>query len=317
MSDASRIAMENPTMSGICPITHLRSVALETPSFAESVAFYRQFLDIADPPGPSEDGFQMTRSADEPPMLALHPGPSARIRSVTFGVPSSRILEQTLDRLQMQGVAVRASPDIGPKGIDHVTITGPEELPIILRVDTPPSAATERMDHRPMFLSHAVFNAADPVRMRDFFVEFLGFTVSDWYEGGHLTFLRCDQPQHHCIGITPGGGLSLHHAAFDCGSVDGVMRSIARMRKAGHEPLWGPGRHGPGGNIFCYFADPSGLVAEFTSDLIQIADTDAWHAHEWPRIPDNANQWQTGGPSPDAIALFQGRSNHAKGSARA
>jgi hypothetical protein len=34
------------------------------------------------------------------------------------------------------------------------------------------------------------------------------------------------------------------------------------MRKHGFEPGWGPGRHGPGNNIFCYFKEPVNYVVE-------------------------------------------------------
>ena len=37
--------------------------------------------------------------------------------------------------------------------------------------------------------------------------------------------------------------------------IDGVMRGIGRMRDAGKDPVWGPGRHGPGNNRFVYFHD--------------------------------------------------------------
>ena len=57
---------------------------------------------------------------------------------------------------------------------------------------------------------------------------------------------------------------------MDCGSVDALMRGLSRMKALGHEPVWGPGRHGPGGNVFCYFEDPTGFVPEYTCEVIQI-----------------------------------------------
>ena len=79
------------------------------------------------------------------------------------------------------------------------------------------------------------------------------------------------------------------------------------MQKLGFKPLWGPGRHGPGGNVFCYFEDPSGLVCEFTCELFQIEDEASWIAKEWERTADNGNVWGTGGPSQRAIDLMSGR----------
>ncbi len=302
-------------MKGRCPVTHLRSLSLETPVFDDCVAFYGRFLDR--PAQPLQDGGSGVRfgnPADDVPMLELHRGAVPGIRSLTFGAASPAAVEQTAGHLRTRGVPVLSGPAAaaGPAGgTVEMAFEAPEGLRIILRADgsAPPALdeRTGRTAERPGFLSHAVLNAADPGRLRDFFVDALGFTVTDWYEGGHLTFLQSDQPQHHCIGVTPGDRPGLHHVAFECGSIDGLMRSVGRMRQAGEEPIWGPGRHGPGGNVFCYYADPSGLVAEFTCELIQIADPGAWTAREWERMPDNANLWRTGGPSPEAIALFQGR----------
>ena len=51
------------------------------------------------------------------------------------------------------------------------------------------------------------------------------------------------------------------------------MRALGRMRRAGHDTIWGPGRHGPGGNVFCYFIDPAGNVIEYTAELIELTET--------------------------------------------
>ena len=42
---------------------------------------------------------------------------------------------------------------------------------------------------------------------------------------------------------------------------------------------------------------PSRLVPEFTSEVIQIDDDAVWEAKTWPRTPEIANTWGTGGPS--------------------
>ena len=131
--------------------------------------------------------------------------------------------------------------------------------------------------------------------------------VTDAYENDLLVFLKCDQPQHHCIGISPGDAGALNHFSVDVGSIDGLMKGIGRMQKAGFTPIWGPGRHGPGGNVFAYFEDPTGFVAEFTCDVLQIDDPESWQARHWPRVPENANVWGTGGPTPRAIALMSGQ----------
>ena len=151
-----------------------------------------------------------------------------------------------------------------------------------------------------------MLNSRDPDRLVAFYRDVMGLRVSDAYEMSSLVFMRCDQPQHHSVGISPGASDGLNHFAMDCGNVDAVMRGISRMRRTGQAEIWGPGRHGPGGNIFCYFEDPSGFVPEFTCDVLQIEDDAAWRPQEWKRTPENGNTWLSGGPTERAVALMSG-----------
>jgi hypothetical protein len=74
------------------------------------------------------------------------------------------------------------------------------------------------------------------------------------------------------------------------------MRGVANLRQAGVEPAWGPGRHGPGNNIFCYFRDPFGYVAEYTSDIDYIADESKHEPKVWPRGPESMDRWGIAAP---------------------
>ncbi len=49
-----------------------------------------------------------------------------------------------------------------------------------------------------------------------------------------------------------------------------VMRGGGRMKDAGYPIQWGPGRHGPGNNLFNYFIDPFGVVIEYTAEVEQV-----------------------------------------------
>ncbi len=157
----------------------------------------------------------------------------------------------------------------------------------------------------PQRLSHLILNSPDNVALRNFYIENFGMQLTDWYKGDILFFLRCNQ-QHHVMALERGDNSSLNHVAFHVADLDAMMRCVGRMTNAGHEPLWGPGRHGPGGNCFCYFEDPDGFVTEFTSELIQIPDGEDWAPKEWIPGPINANVWGTGGRTERAIRLMAG-----------
>jgi hypothetical protein len=88
----------------------------------------------------------------------------------------------------------------------------------------------------------------------------------------------------------------VNHVAYLVPGVDEVMRGLSNLRKHGLEPAWGPGRHGPGNNIFCYFKDPFGYVAEYTSDIDYITDEAKHEAKVWPRSPESMDRWGVSAP---------------------
>ena len=45
-----------------------------------------------------------------------------------------------------------------------------------------------------------------------------------------------------------------------------------RMKDNGYPVEWGPGRHGPGDNVFAYFCGPDEVPIEYTSEVLQIDD---------------------------------------------
>ena len=122
---------------------------------------------------------------------------------------------------------------------------------------------------RPIRLSHVVLNSADVDAAERFATSQLGLRVSD--RTRHMTFLRCNNV-HHCIAYARAGYTSLNHIAFEMADVDGVMRGIGRLRDAGYPCVWGPGRHGPGNNVFGYFVGPHGGLIEYTSEVSEAGD---------------------------------------------
>jgi 2,3-dihydroxy-p-cumate/2,3-dihydroxybenzoate 3,4-dioxygenase len=136
---------------------------------------------------------------------------------------------------------------------------------------------------RPIRLSHVVLNSKDVDAAERFATEKLGLRVSD--RTRHMTFLRCDDV-HHCIAYARAGYTSLNHIAFEMADTDAVMRGIGRLRDAGYACVWGPGRHGPGNNVFGYFVGPHGGLVEYTAEVSRVGEDYRVGAPEdwkWPQ----------------------------------
>jgi hypothetical protein len=105
----------------------------------------------------------------------------------------------------------------------------------------------------PVKLTHVVFNAADAEASGHLVEDVLGFRVSDRTKG--MVFVRCNDA-HHSTAFARAGFSSLNHIAFEMEDLDAVMRGIGRMRDHQFAPAWGPGRHGPGDNVYAYYIAP-------------------------------------------------------------
>ena len=77
------------------------------------------------------------------------------------------------------------------------------------------------------------------------------------------------------------GRTGVQHIAFDVGSLDNVMRNFGRLRDQGLDCAWGVGRHGPGNNIFSYYADPAGNFVEYYGDMEVFPVDDLVEARIW------------------------------------
>ena len=51
------------------------------------------------------------------------------------------------------------------------------------------------------------------------------------------------------------------------------MKALGQMRNASFDTIWGSGRHGPGGNVFCYFTAPVSNDIEYTAELLEVGES--------------------------------------------
>lgn len=285
-------------------ITHLRSVEITTDDPQSLVTFYEQTWGLRRV-STTEDGEVLLRAnGSEHHVLTLAPGTGRSLRRIGLGAGSNEDVDRLAGVLREHGVPLLAGPGArtAPGGGYGVTFADPEGRTVEVSAGLDEHPGRPADDPGPDRLSHVVLNSVSVRQTRDFYTEVLGFRVSDWYEDDQMIFLRSGTV-HHCVVLVPGRWTSLNHVAFEVADSDEVMKSLGRMRAAGYDSIWGPGRHGPGGNVFCYFVDPAGNVVEYTAELLEVDDD--WQARSWERNAANADVWGTsGGISPAVIAAM-------------
>ena len=234
-----------------------------------------------------------TTGADRPD-LWLRRQPIADLVSIGMAVADVEELDRLSADLAQTG-ATRV--DVAPDG-RSATFSDPDQNRVVLVVeDTPRVGPSPSSDGRvrPFKVGHLVLHTADAASMESFYAR-LGFHVTDRTAAG-MSFLRC-AADHHTLAFFASGDGGLQHLAFDVATTDAVMSGVAQLREHGVHPIWGPGRHGPGDNVFAYFEDPAGHIIEYFGDLETFAVDD------WPEEPrfwgpeHRGDRWGLAGPPP-------------------
>jgi catechol 2,3-dioxygenase-like lactoylglutathione lyase family enzyme len=119
----------------------------------------------------------------------------------------------------------------------------------------------------------------------------LGMVESDRVlEGDDLSavFLRSDPEHHSFAAFRAPESRPDHHCYETTGWLD-IRDWADRMGKLRIPLWWGPGRHGPGNNLFFMIEDPDGHKVEFSAEL-ELMPREMAH-RTWPHEQRTLNLW--------------------------
>jgi catechol 2,3-dioxygenase len=236
-------------------------------------------------------------------VVALHNRPKTEVLRIDLRAPGPADIDAIHARLAGRGADGLTNPTaLAERGGGYgFSVRDPDgRLLLIVTGDERHADTAETID-RPRKLSHVVLNTSDPANLEAFYVDGLGFRLVD--RTNRMSFINCNT-DHHSIAIVPSQQNTLNHVAFEMPSFDAVMRGIGRLRDAGFEIGWGVGRHGPGNNIFAYFAGVENLPLEYTAEVRQIDESyRVGSPADWKPVPGRMDQW--GAASPPSPALVE------------
>jgi catechol 2,3-dioxygenase len=160
-----------------------------------------------------------------------------------------------------------------------------------MRHDETPAAAL------PGRLQHVVVASTRLPEMMRFYEDGLGFVPSDYVhesDGNReptVAFYRSD-PEHHSFAVFRAPQSRPDHHAYEAGCWNDIRDWADFMASRQIKLWWGPGRHGPGNNLFFMIKDPQGYLLEISAELEIVAD--AVEKRSWPHEERTLNLWGPG-----------------------
>jgi catechol 2,3-dioxygenase-like lactoylglutathione lyase family enzyme len=284
--------MTNGKVSGV------RSIELGVRDLQQSVDFYTKVWALEEV-STDGDAVHLRATGGEHHVLTLRERPKPSLLGVNFASPDRASVDALCAKAKGYGVTVVGEPAALPGaagGGYGFRFETPEGLPMTISSDSVQHSDIAVDRSRPTKISHVVLNSGSTAEQMSFFIDVLGFKHTD--STRMMDFLRCCS-DHHSIALFRANGPSLNHVAYELPNIDGLMRGAGRVKQNGFDLEWGVGRHGPGSNVFSYFIEPDGFVAEYTTELDQIDE--ATHVTQdatyWEKVmPPLGDRWGMAGP---------------------
>jgi len=282
-------------------VSEIRYVGYGVKDLESERRFYVEKWGLVEVPGGDGLVWLRTQGHDEHHVVRLRQDDSNRIDIIALATPTRADVDALAARVRAAGAKIIHEPKAldSPGGGYGFRFFSPDGLPFEISSDVArgPSRRIERWEGVPVKISHIVLHSPDHKAAVQFMVDVLGFKVSDWL-GDFMAFLRCNSA-HHRFAILPGPPC-LNHVAYDMEGVDGMMRGVGRLKKAGLDITWGPGRHTAGDNTFSYFVTPNRFAVEYTAELEEVDDA-TWQPKVHVPEPTIMDQWQAGVGGPHAM----------------
>jgi catechol 2,3-dioxygenase-like lactoylglutathione lyase family enzyme len=265
-------------------VTSLRHVDVAVPEFEEALNFYEGVWGLKRADGDKGIAFLAAEASPEQFIYRIRKADEKRLDLIAFGADSRTDVDDLAASLAGAGVQLISEPQElqTPGGGYGFRFFDPDGrvVEVSALVENRKARDVEPREGIPVGLNHVVLNSPQRKEVEAFYADRLGFKLSDWIP--FMGFYRCNA-NHHSLAIADGEVATLNHVAFEVGSIDDMMRGAGRVLKDGRaRVMMGPGRHSAGDNTFYYFFDPQGNVSEYTAEVEQILNEDAWMPREHP-----------------------------------
>ena len=258
------------------------------------VGFYRDALAFT----PTELGDGSYVLAGRGRRLVIGPGTRGEQSYSAFRLEDVRQLVAVETHLKSAGLPLLPSPS--PLFTrDAIAVRDPDGRLLVFGLPEPDVPGSEtpggEANGPPARLQHFVVATKALAPMRKFYEGALGFLPSDYVyegEGGDremtAAFYRSDH-EHHSFAMFRAPEARPDHHAYETTCWNDIRDWADRMASLEIPIWWGPGRHGPGNNLFFMVTDPQGYHVELSAELETFSDD--FQPRTWQHSERTLNLW--------------------------
>jgi 2,3-dihydroxybiphenyl 1,2-dioxygenase len=234
----------------------------------------------------TERGTVRLRNDEREYRVELIPGDSDGVAYLGLEVATEADLAETIEVLEGAGHTAKLDPETAR--LRDVTGLALVDDPAGTRVEvyygqkhgdaafvSPTGARFVTAGRTGLGFGHAFFIVPDLQEALNFYVDLLGFRVSDTIPAGPADayFLRCN-PRHHSLALAafPGAPTKLLHIMFEVDEIDTVGYAYDKCKQGAAGIVYTLGRHSNDRMLSFYLRNPSGFDIEFGTQGLQIDD---------------------------------------------
>jgi catechol-2,3-dioxygenase len=263
---------------------YLHHVHLASPDPERLATFYATALDMAEEEL-SEGGWIVRGPARR---VQFSRGPAKKLLHAGFALRDAHGLQGLKARAARRGLAPE-SASTPFFNADAFGVTDPDGNRIIFGLAAQERTSVGRAIRGP--IQHLTLATQNVAAIEAFYAGGLGFGVSDRVlnaEGKVMTSFMRGNHEHHNLACFHQARTGIDHHSYEAGEWDTIRDWSDHLASLGVQLMWGPGRHGPGNNLFIFIEDPDRNWIEISAELEVIHDRPV---RNWPHEPRTLNLW--------------------------
>jgi catechol 2,3-dioxygenase len=268
--------------SAVQAAAYLHHIQLLSPDPARLAAFYGEALDMA----VSRHGEDWLCSGARRRVLIAE-GPAKTLGFAGLACRDAEGLAGLRARADVAGTTVLPSPS--PLLDDAFAVRDPDGNLVVFGLHRADPADEAKRLHGP--IQHLTYATQDLEAFHAFYAGTLGFRVTDRVmdtAGRMRTCFTTSNHEHHTIAAFLADRTGIDHHSYEAGEWITIRDWCDRFGARRIPLMWGPGRHGPGNNLFAFIADPDGNWIEISAELEVVHDRPV---KDWPHEPYTLNSW--------------------------